>query len=184
MPRQDKLSAVIEESERMIGMDIENHTTRQVYIQLLTDVLKKKLEVLNRLMSLTEQQEKMIASDLFEGDQFLQTITLKEEQIQNLSKLDTGFEQLYEGVKKELNLNKENYVAEITLLKEDILSITDMSVKLQAMEKRNKLKLESIFAKKRKDIKNSKISSQTATNYYKTMANRHEVQSYFYDKKK
>jgi len=165
-------------------MDIENHTTRQVYIQLLADVLKKKLEVLSRLVSLTEQQEKMITSDFFEDDQFLQTVTLKEEQLQNLSKLDTGFEQLYEGVKDELVVNKENYMTEIALLKEQILSVTDMSVKLQAMEKRNKSKLEFLFVKKRKDLKNSRISSQTATNYYKTMANQHEVQSFFYDKKK
>lgn len=164
-------------------MELNDLKTKQAYIKLLTDVLKKKSEVLNRLMSITEQQEKMIASDAFDEEQFLQTITLKEEQIQNLSKLDTGFEQLYESVKEEMVTNIGKYATEVTRMKEQITDITDQSVKLQALEKRNKSKLDHLFAKKHRDIKNSRVSSQTAVNYYKTMANQHEPQSFFYDKK-
>lgn len=168
----------------MDWMDLESDSTKQAYIQLLTDVLRKKIEILNHLINLTQQQEGVISDDIFDEELFVQTISLKEEQLQHLSKLDNGFEQLYESVKEELATNKEKYMDEITLLKQQILNITDLSVKIQAMEKRNRAKLDTLFAKKRKDIKISRISSQTATNYYKTMANQHESQSYFYDKKK
>lgn len=165
-------------------MDLENNTTKKAYVQLLADILEKKLIVLKRLTGITEQQEKLISSDtLFEEELFLETISLKEEQIQNLSKLDTGFEQVYESVKEELDGNKENYVKEISLLKEQISNITDMSVKLQVLEKRNKSKLELVFTQKRREIKNARISSQTATSYYKSMANNHKPESFFYDKK-
>jgi hypothetical protein len=165
-------------------MELENHTTRQAYIQLLVDTLRKKTEVLNLLMNFTQQQENIISSDTFQENQFLQIISLKEEQIQILSKLDIGFEQLYESVKDELTISKERYGSEIEVLKDLITKITDLSVKLQVLEKRNKSKLDVLFARKRKEIKNSRISNQTATNYYKTMANQHEAQSFFYDKKK
>ncbi|MHB8129443.1 MAG: hypothetical protein ACYDEX_10625 [Mobilitalea sp.] len=165
-------------------MELENHATKQAYIQMLADTLRKKSEVLNLLMNLTEQQESLITSENFNEDDFLMTITLKEEQIQALTKLDLGFEQLYESVKEELETGKTKYATEITDLKERITNITDMSVRLQALEQRNKSKLEVLLAKKRKDIKGSRISNQTAANYYKTMANQHEAQSYFYDKKK
>jgi hypothetical protein len=165
-------------------MELENQTTRQTYIQLMVDTLRKKTVVLNVLMNLTQQQEYIISSDTFQEDQFLQTISQKEEQIQILTKLDIGFEQLYESVKDELVNGKERYSAELEMLKELITDITDLSVKLQALEKRNKSKMDVLFARKRKEIKNSRISNQTATNYYKTMANQHEAQSYFYDKKK
>lgn len=163
-------------------MDLENGA-RQTYIQLLTDVLDKKKEALERLLRLTQQQEEMILSDTFEEELFLQSIQLKEEKLEDVSRLDTGFEQLYESVKEELVGNKDKYITEITFLKEQITLITDLSVKIQALEKRNKTKLEALFAKKRRDIKNSRISSQTATNYYKTMAKQHEAGPYFYDKK-
>lgn len=165
-------------------MELENHSSRQTYIQLLADTLKKKREVLNLLMNITQQQESVITSEPFREEQFLQIITLKEEHIQNLAKLDTGFEQLYNSVKEELTNNKEKYLAEIAVLKDLITDITDLSVRLQAMEKRNKSKLEVLLASKRKEIKMSRMSNQNAAHYYKTMANQQESQSYFYDKKK
>jgi len=168
----------------MNGMELENHATKQAYIQMLADTLRKKSEVLNQLMNLTEQQERLMISDNFNENDFLETISLKDEQIQALTKLDAGFDQLYESVKEELVTGKVNYATEITDLKERITYITDMSVKLQVLEQRNKSKMEVLLARKRKEIKGSRISNQTATNYYKTMVNQHEAQSYFYDKKK
>jgi hypothetical protein len=168
----------------MTGMDLDNHDTKQVYIQLLTEVLQKKIEVFHKLLDLTLRQENIIGAEPFTEDEFLQTISKKETQINDLSKLDSGFEKLYNSVKEELSLNKDKYKNEISLLKDQISAITELSVKIQATEKRNKTKLEAVLARKRKDIKTARISSQTATNYYKTMANQHEAQSFFYDKKK
>jgi flagellar biosynthesis/type III secretory pathway chaperone len=165
-------------------MELENQRTRQAYILLLIDTLKKKFEVLNRLTDLTRQQETILNNDSFNNEQFLETINSKEEQIKYLNKLDDGFDQIYQGVKTELFEFKEKYGSEISMLKELISSITDAGVNLQAMERRNKLKAEAVFSKRHKDIRNSKISSQTVTNYYKTMSMQQEAQSYFYDKKK
>lgn len=164
-------------------MEFENHESRQAYILLLVDTLKRKSEVLNNLIKITEQQESILALEQFDEDDFLQSIDVKEKQIQLLTKLDDGFEQIYQRVNEELSDNKWNYTSEIAVMQGLITSITDAGVKLQAMEMRNKYKLEAQLAAKRKDIKKSKLSSQTVTNYYKTMAKQHETQSAFYDKK-
>lgn len=165
-------------------MDFDHSTAKQIYIQLLTEALNKKTKVLEQLLELTLQQEGTISSEPFEEELFLQSIHQKEELLKELDGLDQGFEQIYGRVKEELEHNRYIYRKEIAGLQEQILYITDLTVKIQATEKRNKSKLDLIFATKRKSIKNSKMSSQMATNYYKTMANQHEVPSIFYDKKK
>jgi flagellar biosynthesis/type III secretory pathway chaperone len=168
----------------MHEMELESSKTNQTYIQLLIDSSKMKMNVLKELTLITEQQEELLKKETFEEDLFSQTISQKDKLLNQLIDLDQGFERIYSSVKDELTNNKHRYEVEIRTLQEYIASITDLSVKLQALELRNKTKLEAVLATKRRDIRKSKVSSQTATNYYKTMTNQHEVQSFFYDKKK
>lgn len=165
-------------------MDIHDNTTKQAYIQLLIDTLEKKKKLLGWLMNVTKQQEEIMTSDVFDSDLFDQTINIKNEHLQNLTMLDEGFEKVYEGVRDELSVNKRKYEPEIKTLQGLITDITDLSVKLQALEKRNKTKMDYVLSKKRKEIRDTRLSSKTVTNYYKSMNQQHEVQSVFYDKKK
>jgi flagellar biosynthesis/type III secretory pathway chaperone len=167
----------------MNGMELDNQTARHAYIQLLVDTLKKKSEILNQLMQLTIQQESLIASDHFSDEKFLEIVSLKDEQIAMLKKMDDGFEKLYESVKEEIQSEKEKYKDKISSLKELIVTVTDTSVKLQAIEKRNKARMDVYFSNRRMEIKKSRLSNRTVANYYKTISKQHESQSYFYDKK-
>lgn len=161
-----------------------NGNAKQTYIQLLVDTLVKKHEVLSELMQITEKQQSIINNDSFDEEEFLKTISLKEEQINSLSELDRGFELIYDRSREELNENRKEYASQITSLKELVTAVTDLSVKLQALEKRNRTKLETLLTNKRKNIKNSRLSNETVTSYYKNMSSKPETQSYFYDKKK
>lgn len=164
-------------------MEIDNQTAQLAYIQMLIDIQKKKIIILNELLKMTEQQEALIAFDNFNEDEFLNIITAKDEKINQLTSIDDGFVQLYDRVKQEISEHKQLYANQINVLKEMIAEITDLSVKIQALEKRNRTKMEAYFSKKRKEIGSSRASGKTVTNYYKSMANQHEVQSFFYDKK-
>lgn len=161
-----------------------NDNSKQTYIQLLIDSLGKKQEVLTELMQITKRQQIIIDSEGFEEDEFLKTISLKEEQIKGLEELDKGFEMVYDRIREELKDNRREYTSQITALKERVTIVTDLSVKLQALEKRNRSRLEALLANKRKNIKNARLSNETVTNYYKNMSSKPEAQSYFYDKKK
>lgn len=166
-------------------MDIQDNTTKQAYIQLLIDTLEKKKKTLAWLMSVTEQQEEIMSTENFDDNLFDQTISIKDEHIKTLTMLDEGFEKVYEGVKEELAAKKDKYATEIKTLQGLISDITDLSVKLQALEKRNRSKLEYVLSQKRKEIKDTRLSSKTVANYYKNIAQQNDIQSsVFYDKKK
>lgn len=160
-----------------------NDNNKKTYIQIIIESLNKKYKVLNELMQITSRQKAIIDADSFDEDLFMETISLKQEQIDKLSELDRGFELVYDRIREDLKTNSKEYQSEITSLKELVTKITDLNIKLQALEKSNKPKLESRLANKRQSIKKSRLSNQTVTNYYKTMSGGQETQSYFYDKK-
>lgn len=160
-----------------------NDNNKKTYIQIIIESLNKKYKVLNELMQITSRQKAIIDADSFDEDLFMETISLKQEQIDKLSELDRGFELVYDRIREDLKTNSKEYQSEITSLKELVTKITDLNIKLQALEKSNKPKLESRLANKRQSIKKSRLSNQTVTNYYKTMSSGQEAQSYFYDKK-
>ena len=64
-----------------------NDNAKGTYIQLLIDSLKKKHEVLDELMQITTKQQAIIDSESFMEDEFLETISLKEEHIKELEEL-------------------------------------------------------------------------------------------------
>lgn len=160
-----------------------NDNAKETYIQLLIDTLDKKQRVLKELMQITRNQQTIIDSEGFNEDEFLKTIDLKEELIKKLEELDKGFEMVYDRIREELNLNRKDYVSQITSLKELVTSVTDLSIELQALEKRNKTKLETVLVSKRRSIKNARLSNETVASYYKSMSGKPQSESYFYDKK-
>ncbi len=165
-------------------MDADNLMIQKNYIQLLVDTMKKKLEVLDQLSGITQEQENIIGADSFDDSRFLNTIDEKEKLLKSLEELDGGFDRAFERIREELLGNKYRYETEIRALQSYIAEVTDRSVMLQAMELRNKSKLEQYLSRARKEIRSSKLSSENVVKYYKSMTNQAEGQSYFYDKKK
>ena len=161
------------------GYAVDNNT----YVQILIDTLTKKNNLLEHLLQITSLQEEYITAIPLDMEQFEQAITKKELLIERLNQLDDGFDKVYDHVKDEIDKNKNKYKNDIEKLQELIKQVTENSVKLQAIEKQNKNKLEVYFSGKKKEIKNFKLNSQTASNYYKNMANQNQGQSYFLDKK-
>ena len=111
-------------------------------------------------------------------------MTHKQALINELESLDKGFETVYDRVKEELNVNRNAYREIIETMQKKIVSITELTVKIQAVEERNKAKADSVFAMKRNQVKNVRVSNQTVARYYKNMAGQHQSgQSYFLDTK-
>lgn len=162
---------------------IENQNA--AYIKILVDTLQKKTEVLEFLTELTKEQEKILKSSDFSMEQFEAVMDKKEKVIQNLNQLEDGFEAFYKRLEIILQTEKEAYREELKKAQSLIGQITDLSVRLQAMEARNKEKFTQKLVSQRQEIRTFKASSQTAEKYYHNMANQHqEGQSYFLDKKK
>lgn len=155
------------------------------YVNILIDTLSKKGNILDELINITFKQEDYIKGEELKWDEFEESVGDKDVLITKLNQLDDGFEKIYSHVQKELSENKSSYKEEIIKLQNLIKEVTDKGTKLQIMEIKNKSNVERHFDSNKKTIRNFKVSNQTASNYYKNMADQHqEGQSYFLDKKK
>ncbi|GAA4654140.1 hypothetical protein GCM10023142_12780 [Anaerocolumna aminovalerica] len=156
----------------------------KTYVHILTDTLFKKNFLLDKLIQITEMQEKYITLTPPDMDNFESSLTDKEIIIEKINELDEGFEKIYEHVKEEIISNKLNHKVAISELQNLIKQVTEKSAKLQTLELKNKKSLEIFFANKKKEIRDFKKSSETASSYYKNMMNQQLDESYFLDKKK
>lgn len=157
---------------------------KETYLELLEASLEKKCELLDELIECSKEQGVLFDEEKVNDDQFDQIIDKKDKRIQMILQLDEGFEKIYERVKDELSSNQTIYQSVIANLKTLVKSVTDKSIQLQAIEMRNKNKIDDYFRTKRKEIKNFKVNNQTATSYYKSRVDQYQQQSYFFDKKK
>lgn len=156
-----------------------------VYIRILLDSMKKKERVLQYLLGETKEQSQILSEELFNIDNFDRSMERKELLIEELNQLDNGFETTYERIKEELKKGKEKYQTEIIELKKLITSVTDISVKIQALEQRNKKSMEQCLIQQKQEIKQMKMNNQTAVKYYNQMAGQYQAsQSHFLDSKK
>ena len=146
--------------------------------------LNKKREVLDKIIEYTLDQELVLNDNEVDLDKFGDLIEEKQKWIEQLNLLDTGFEKLFERVKEEIQLHREKYQEEIVEMQKLIKKITDLSVVLQTNEIRNKSRFEQYSTNKKKEIRTFKMSNSSASKYYQNMANQHQGQSYFLDKKK
>jgi len=154
------------------------------YIRMMLDILSKKESSLKELLELTTAQENILKGEEFDEDGFDGLIQKKRDQLRKLEEYDDGFQAIYNRVAEELQTDKEEYKEQILEMQRLITGITDLSVKLTALEEKNKTALEVIFREKRQNIRQFKVSKQTADKYYKNMIGMQTGASYFMDQKK
>lgn len=139
------------------------------YLNVLKDSLIKKESILTTLIDKSEKQADIVKADQVNWDEFTKIVDEKGELIDEIMKLDDGFENLYARIKEGLEENKELYKDIISEIKTLIKSVTEKSANLQAIEYRNKSIIESAFANTRKEIKQSKLGQKAAADYYNKM---------------
>ena len=155
------------------------------YINVLIDTLKKKRNVLEQILKVSEEQKNFLQNESFQEEVFRKTLNAKEGLLKELENLDVGFEQVYERVALAIKHNKDMYKTEVLQMQELIRSIMDLSVNIQSLEEQNKNRFPMCMSEQRSQIRNFKVSNRAATNYYKNMPNIHQTgQSYFMDQKK
>lgn len=152
--------------------------------QILLQSLEKKTLLLDRMIQQNSVQEEILKADDLDMDAFDEAINKQGSYLEELDKLDQGFEAVYDRVRQELIQDKERYRAEITRMKELIQQITDKIVTLNAGNMRNKVLAENQFKKKRISIGTGASKNRAARNYYNNMNNLNYVSPQFYDSKK
>ena len=155
------------------------------YINILIDTLKKKEQILKKLMEATERQSTLFDDKEFDLDAFDRIVAEKDKLLERLERLDEGFLNLYDKVRDELRENGAEYSDQIGKTRELVKIQTELSTSLMAAEERNRSKLTLYLSKSHRKVKEFKTSSRTAAAYYKNMSGKHQDgDSYFFNKKK
>lgn len=153
------------------------------YIVALRESLEKKLKIMEETYSLCKLQSDVLESETVDFDRFDQLVDEKDICIDKISKLDEGFELVYQRVQDELLNNKDAYSLEIKRMQELITKITDYGTKIMALEERNKKKVTFALNNERLSIREGRRSVNVAMNYYKGMTGMGIPESRFMDKK-
>jgi len=154
------------------------------YIRMMLDVLSKKEVHLKKLLEFAVEQEALLKAEEFDDAEFTRLIEKKDGIIRKIEEFDSGFQSIYNRVAEEMKENKLEYKSQIEEMQELITKITDLGVKLTALESKNKAALEPKLKEKRQGIRQFKVSKQTADKYYKNMIGMQTGASYFMDQKK
>ncbi len=155
------------------------------YVNILMESLQKKIEILNEIIKLNEEQKAIITKEKLDMDRLDDNIRDKGELIDRLNMLDDGFQTVFERVQDELTTNREQYHDEILKMQSYIKKITEQSMTIKAVEQRNKVEMEKQFNTVRSNIKKSRTSNRAASDYYKGMSGiGQQVEPQFMDSKK
>lgn len=154
------------------------------YIRMMLDILGKKEKHLASLLELTTAQEQLLKGEEFIEEEFTELIAKKRGHLLKIEEADNGFQAIYNRVAEEMKNNKDEYKDQIIEMQSLITRVTDLGVKLSALEEKNKTALEANLQGKRQNIRQFKVSKQTADKYYKNMIGMQTGASYFMDQKK
>lgn len=155
----------------------------QNYLQIMIDSLIKKKDILQKVVNYNIEQEQIIKEAEFDGEAFQKNMECKSECIDELNRLDEGFQMVYDRVKEDVQMYKQNYKQDIEKLQSLIREVSSLSASIQAQESRNRIQVERRFRQLKSDTKTAKRSMSMANQYYKNMS-RVSAEPQFMDKKK
>ncbi len=153
-------------------------------LDILEDSLVKKIEVMKKIEGENEKQKELLKNpDNVDEEAFDRILDVKGELVDELLKLDDGFQSLYDRVKSDLDANRDKYRDQIKRMQDYIKEITGMSASIEAAEHRNKRLAEEYFSRARQKMNHSRQTSAAAFNYYRTMNNFKDIPPQFLDNK-
>ena len=154
------------------------------YLNILQDSLIKKIELLEQIEKKSLEQSEMIKGTNVDLELVDGNMDEKARLIEEIVKLDNGFESIYEKVREQLLVNKEQYKVQIHNLQGLISKITEKSTAIQAIEARNKAQMDIVFATQKKEVQNRRNAMSVARDYYQNMNKVKHVSPQFMDHKK
>ncbi|SFB95380.1 hypothetical protein [Butyrivibrio sp. YAB3001] len=153
-------------------------------LDMLEESLVKKIDVMKKIEEENERQRELLKTpDEVNQAEFDEILDIKGELIEQLIKLDDGFQSLFDRVKEDVNKDKDMYKLQIGRMQEYIKDITGLSASIEAAERRNKKMAEEYFSAARQKMNFNRQTSAAAYNYYTTMTNYKDVPPQFLDNK-
>ena len=154
-------------------------------VGILEESLIKKIDLLRQIRALNEEQKVILEDKESMPDELDANMDKKSDIIDQLDKMDEGFQNLFDKVKPEIENNREVHTDQIKRMQDSIRTITDLSSNIQAEEARNKELAKHRFSYVRSQIKDTRANQKAVATYYNSMMNNTGYEgSQFWDKKK
>ena len=157
---------------------------QNTYVDIMIQSLNKKIQVLEEIKKINQQQAEILEDDKAEVEDFDKTVDEKSALIEQMTQLDSGFEKLFARVQEELNSDRDKYARQIKTMQSLIRQITDLSMELQVQEARNKDAMTRKFVQIKERAKVARTNTKAATQYYQNMMGLSYVDPQFMDNKK
>lgn len=154
------------------------------YVAVLRQGLEKKIQILDQLLKKSAHQRELLADPQLEPEEFEASINEKAALIDELTAIDSGFEQVYERVRDEIQEHRDDYAADIAQMQDYIAKIMEKSTQVQTEEKRNRELILKKFADVKKQIREVKSGKKAVDQYYQNMMKLNYVEPQFMDNKK
>lgn len=156
----------------------------EVLLQILQDSLEQKLIVLTAIEQKSKEQSVIVANPDVALEAIDKNMEDKSKLIDKLTRLDGGFETLYENIRKNLQDKKDAYKPQIAKIQDLISKVMEKSASIEVIEARNKTAIEGIFRNRKKELQHRKNVSTVARQYYKSANKLNVIPPQFLDKKK
>lgn len=153
-------------------------------LQLLLETLERKEKILQQILVKSKGQLEVAGEEFLDVEMFDKLVDDKADLLEEMEKLDGGFDKTYQRIREELLIHKDGYKKEIATLQELIAKGVDLGAQISATEARTKDKLAVSLAKNKKELAQKRVSSRAVTDYYKVSNNLKHIDSLFLDKKK
>lgn len=153
-------------------------------VEILLQSLLKKREVLDQLIELGQRQEEILKLEELDMDGLNALLEEQGNLVEQLDRLDQGFELVYDRCRDQIMGHKDLYQKEIRAMQECIQEITAKISTINACNMRNKVAAESHFRREKQEISQNVSKTKVARNYYNSMNKLNYVSPQFYDSKK
>ncbi len=154
------------------------------YLQIMTESLEKKLEVLDQVYEVNKRQLEASMKRPFDPEAYDAIMDEKGELIDELNRLDDGFTSTYELVRETVQSEPDKYREKILRMQELVREAVDKGVSIEAQEQRNKASMEAALTSKRQELKVRKVTANAATKYYSAVSKLNNVDPQLMDSKK
>ena len=154
------------------------------YLNILQDSLIKKIDLLEQVEKKSLEQSEMIKGSNVDLELVDANMDEKAALIDEILKLDNGFESIYEKVREQLISNKEQFKVQIHNLQGLIAKVTEKSTAIQVIEARNKAQMDIVFSTQKREVQNRRNAMSVARDYYQNMNKVKYVSPQFMDRKK
>ncbi|MCR5374860.1 MAG: flagellar export chaperone FlgN [Lachnospiraceae bacterium] len=153
------------------------------YVLALQQSLEKKVDILLKVKAMNEQQALLLSEEDPDIDKWDELTNTKGELVDEINFLDEGFNEVYEHVRDELQVNREAYKKEINHMQDLIRKLTELSEVIQSEEARNKEAAMRHFARLKKKGKVLTQSNRAAKLYKDNMQKVNYIDPQFFNEK-